>query len=117
MTKRIAALIFIFFCTSVAWMILGATISYRTYNADEELHSRVASTWGTEQSQSPPSAHYSVSEPVTVTKTVNGETVETTKIRDRPVDIPLESSSVNAAFRYDPRQKGLLWYSTYHVDV
>jgi inner membrane protein involved in colicin E2 resistance len=115
MTKRIAALIFIFFCTSVAWMILGATISYRTYHADEELHSRVASTWGTEQSQSPPSAHYSVSEPVTVTKTVNGETVETTKLRDRPVDIPLESSSVNAAFHYDPRQKGLLWYSTYHV--
>ena len=22
---------------------------------------------------------------------------------------------MNAAFRYDPRQKGLLWYSTYHV--
>ena len=85
MTKRIAALIFIFFCTSVAWMILGATISYRTYNADEELHSRVASTWGTAQSQSPPSAHYSVSEPFTVTKTVNGESVETTKFRERPV--------------------------------
>ena len=25
MTKRIAAIIFIFFCTSVAWMILGGT--------------------------------------------------------------------------------------------
>jgi len=30
MVKRIVALVFIFFCTAVAWMILGSTIFYRT---------------------------------------------------------------------------------------
>ena len=32
MTKRIAGILFILFCTSVAWGILGATILARTYD-------------------------------------------------------------------------------------
>lgn len=115
MTKRIAAIVFIFVCTSIAWMILGATVSYRTNSTDEELHSRVSTNWGTVQSQSPPFAHYSATVPVTETKKTNGETVEVTKNEARWFNVPLESSSIKAAFRYDPRKKGLLWYSTYHV--
>ena len=67
------------------------------------------------QSQSPPFAHYSATVPVTETKKTNGETVEVTKNEARWFNVPLESSSIKAAFRYDPRKKGLLWYSTYHV--
>ena len=115
MTKRIAAIVFIFVCTSIAWMILGATVSYRTNSTDEELHSRVSTIWGTVQSQSPPFAHYSATVPVTETKKTNDESVEATKNELRWFNVPLESSSINAAFRYDPRKKGLLWYSTYHV--
>jgi len=115
MTKRIAAIVFIFVCTSIAWMILGATVSYRTNSTDEELHSRVSTNWGTVQSQSPPFAHYSATVPVTEKKTTNGETVEVTKNELRWFNVPLESSSIQAAFRYDPRKKGLLWYSTYHI--
>lgn len=116
MTKRIAAIIFIFFCTSVAWMILGGTISYRTYNADDQLHQRVASNWGSAQTQLPPSANYEVSVPVSSTKDVNGKKVQTTWTENRPFEVPLETTNAQANFRYDPRQKGLLWYGTYHVD-
>jgi len=35
MTKRIAAIVFIFACTSIAWFILGATIWYRTDSVEE----------------------------------------------------------------------------------
>lgn len=116
MTKRIAAIIFIFVCTSIAWMILGGTISYRTYNADDQLHQRVASNWGSEQTQLPPSANYVVKVPVSDTKDVNGEKVETTWTENRAFEVPLESTNARANFRFDPRQKGLLWYGTYHVD-
>lgn len=33
MAKRIGALVFIFLCTSLAWVILGSTISDRTYSS------------------------------------------------------------------------------------
>ena len=33
-----------------------------------------------------------------------------------PFEVPLETTNAQANFRYDPRQKGLLWYGTYHVD-
>lgn len=116
MTKRIAAIIFIFVCTSIAWMILGGTISYRTYNAGDQLHQRVASNWGSEQTQLPPSANYFVNVPVSSTKDVNGEKVETRWTENRAFEVPLETTNAQADFRYDPRQKGLLWYGTYHVD-
>ena len=58
MTKRIIAIAFIFVCTSVAWAILGGTIFSRTYQSDLVSGDRVASTWGTQQNQGPPSAYF-----------------------------------------------------------
>ena len=58
MTKRIAAIIFIFACTTVAWAVLGSTIFYRTFDTDTRLQGRVASIWGAPQSQTPPTASY-----------------------------------------------------------
>jgi hypothetical protein len=57
-TKRIFALSFIFACTAIAWMILGATIFTRTYGLDESLRSKVSSTWGSEQVQGPATASF-----------------------------------------------------------
>ena len=54
MVKRIAAIVFIFLCTSVAWAVLGGTIFYRSYDLNPVSESRVASTWGAPQNQSPP---------------------------------------------------------------
>src|SRR5947209_3020800 len=58
MAKRIAAIVFIFVCASVAWAILGGSIFSRTYDLNEVSEKRVASTWGTAQNQSPPQASF-----------------------------------------------------------
>ena len=116
MTKRIAAIIFIFVCTSIAWMILGGTISYRTYSTPTINCITRRFQLGQRTKQLPPFANYVVKVPVSDTKEVNGEKVETTKDGNRAFEVPLESTNAQANFRFDPRQKGLLWYGTYHVD-
>ena len=93
MARRLLALIFIFGCTSAAWMILGATVFYRTYHFDSNLRNRVASIWGSSHEQRPPHA----------TATCGGGR------------LPLEKSRITTAVDLDHRQKGLLWYNTYRV--
>jgi hypothetical protein len=113
--KRIAAIAFIFICTSIAWVILGSTIFARTYSSDDELKRRVNSTWGTSQVQVPPSAVGKHVARRNVEETVKGQK----RIREveEPVttNYPLESSSVDVDFNLEHRQKRLLWYSTYKV--
>ena len=41
MGKKIAAIIFIFFCTALAWVILGASIEMRTSETDTRLGEEV----------------------------------------------------------------------------
>ncbi len=116
MVKRIIAIAIIYLFTTVAWMVLGATIFSRTYSLDDRLNSKVASTWGSEHNQTPPSAFFEK----TVTKEV--KTVEDGKIVIRNVDekttsvLPLESTDIKVDFDLEHRQKGLLWYSTYKVN-
>ena len=116
MLRQILALAFIFLCTTIAWMILGSTISSRTYGANQQLQGHVASTWGTSQEQSPPTAHYTVTEPISSTTVENGKIVVHNDKIERQVPLALESSRIRAKINLDPRQKGLLWYSTYAVD-
>ena len=112
MIKRIAALTFIFVCTSTAWIILGATIFARTDSpTSSELKSRVAASWGTTQKQSPPTACFN-HKVVTKVETDKGtKEVETTET----VPLPVEASKIDVALNLKHRQKGLLWYSTYAV--
>ncbi len=114
-TKRIAALIFIFLGTSLAWMILGSTIFTRTFSTDEKLNSKVGSTWGTQQEQVPPSAVYSTVEEKTVKKEVNDKTITETVKEEYKHHLTPDSSNIDVALNLDHRQKGLLWYSTYAV--
>ncbi len=116
MIRRIAAIVFIFVCTSIAWMILGATISMRTGSSNEQLQGHVASTWGTPQEQSPLSATYTKTELAPVTEEEHGKTVTRTDTVVRKYPLPLDATRVNVNLRLDHRQKGLLWYSTYAVD-
>jgi len=112
-SKRIAAIVFIWFCTTVAWIVLGETIFSRTYSSDEKLQSRVGSTWGTKQEQAPPRAYYSKNEPRLVEIETDGKkTVRTDRVWVS-YDLPLESSQINVDLDLAHRQKGLLWYSTY----
>jgi len=114
-TKRLAALMFIFGCTSLAWVILGSTIFARTYSFEGRLGSKVESTWGSEQQQEPPAAVYTTTEMKTVEREVDGN--KSTKTYEEKTDhtVAPESSNVDVALNLEHRQKGLLWYSTYAV--
>jgi len=114
--RRIAAISFIFICTTIAWMILGTTIYSRTGSSNEHLEGRVASTWGTLQEQSPPAATYKKTELSAVTEQDHGKTVIRQDKIERMIGLPLDSSRIDVNLQLDHRQKGLLWYSTYIVD-
>jgi inner membrane protein involved in colicin E2 resistance len=114
--RQILALAFIFVCTSIAWVILGTTIFSRTYGSNEQLQGRVASTWGTSQQQSPPTATYTVTDIVSSTTVEDGKVIVRSKNKEREVLLPVEASRIHVNLRLTPRQKGLLWYSTYAVD-
>ena len=114
--RQILAVAFIFVCTTIAWVILGTTIFSRTYGSNEQLQGHVTSTWGTSQQQSPPTATYVVNEEVDSTTVEDGKVIVHKKTRQRQVPLPMEASRVHVNFDLNPRQKGLLWYSTYAVD-
>jgi hypothetical protein len=99
MLKRLIAIVFIFLCTTAAWMILGSTVMDRTYSSEPDLRDKVASSWGSAQVQLPPSFTYT-----RAMELVKGE-----------APLPVESTRIDADLNLDYRQKGLLWYSTYLV--
>jgi hypothetical protein len=92
MFKRMAALAFIFVCTSLAWVALGSNVFYRTYHSGTNLRGRVASIWGGVQEQRPAYAFF-----------LTGSS------------LPLERTRVHTSIDLEHRQKGLLWYNTYKV--
>ena len=116
MIRQIAALVFIFVCTTVAWMILGATIFSRTYSSNQQLEGRVASTWGVPQEQTPATATYKKVETSVVTEQQAGKIITRNDKIEGFIPLPLEASNIDVKLRLDHRQKGLLWYSTYAVD-
>lgn len=116
MLRQILALAFIFVCTTIAWVILGTTISSRTYGANQQLQGHVASTWGAPQQQTPPTAMFTVKETKNSTSREDGRVVVHEEPVERQVSLALQSSRIHVNIHRDPRQKGLLWYSTYAVD-
>ena len=116
MVKRIAAIVFIFICTTIAWVALGATIFSRIYSADGRLQEKVASSWGTAQTQTPPSATYQTVRLHSEDTIENGHAITRQTQEQVSVALPLESSRVDVALGLEHRQKGLMWYSTYTVD-
>ena len=115
MFKKIIAIVFIFICTSIGWVILGGTVFSRTYDSGVVSSDRVASTWGTAQNQSPPSASFTVQNQKKQEVVENGKKVVKPMTETVFTDIPLESSRINVDLDLEHRQKGLLWYSTYKV--
>jgi inner membrane protein involved in colicin E2 resistance len=114
--RQILALAFIFVCTSIAWVILGSTIFSRTYGSNEQLQGRVASTWGTSQEQSPPTATYTTTDVVNSTTVENGKAIVHSMTEHWQVPMPVQASRIHVNLHLTPRQKGLLWYSTYAVE-
>jgi inner membrane protein involved in colicin E2 resistance len=96
MGKRIAALIFIFVCTSIAWFVLGGTMSFRTQEQDSTLSNDVSNLWGKVQRQEAPSLIC----------------VDTEGSR---TPVTFDRSNIDVNLDLEHRKKGLLWYSTYKV--
>jgi inner membrane protein involved in colicin E2 resistance len=115
MIKRILAIIAIFACTCVAWMILGTSIFLRTETADSLLSGRVASAWGSAQEQRPPTFGYSWPEEKMVETEESGKKVRKNETIHHTSYVPVEGSNLRADLHIDYRQKGLLWFSAYQV--
>ncbi|HEY7862091.1 MAG TPA: inner membrane CreD family protein [Thermoanaerobaculia bacterium] len=113
--RNLAAIFFIFVCTSAAWMILGGTIFVRTQTADGDLRGKVASTWGEPQVQVTPGATYTIREMVPTTTVENGREIVRYHQQRTNHPLDLEQSRVIANLALDHRRKGLLWYATYKV--
>ena len=111
MWKRILSIAFIFGCTSIAWMVLGGTITARTSATGEHLRGKVQSVWGTAQAQSAPLLEYDENVRHTETVTEEGRTrsVEKSSVEVRGL-APL-ASKVAVELHSEPRRKGLLWYA------
>src|SRR2546423_13359120 len=109
MVKRLAAISFIFICTTVAWMILGTTIYTRTSNSGRALRDRVQSIWGAAHGQQAPFGEY-------IAEEIDKQTVEEKGVKriietshpGRRMDQPA-SSDIPWTLHPDNRQKGRLW--------
>ena len=105
MIFRLIGIAFVFICTAIAWAVLGTTIQFRTESSTASLRDRVQSVWGAPQVQTAPFAEYT--DP------------PASKRPDKPgITHTLRpwSSEVAVAIQYEPRKKGLLWYSTYSIN-
>lgn len=117
---RLVAIVAIFFCTTLAWMILGSTVIARTGESDGRLRHEVESLWGSEHRQTPP--HVAVARVITRSvvneSVVNGTvTRQTSRATERDADdADLARSAVDVRLDLEHRKKGLLWWPTYTVD-
>lgn len=114
MSRNILAIVAILLCTTVAWFILGASIFIRTNDAGDGLASRVESSWGAPQQQTPPLATTARTVENTVTDPQTHATKSVAEVVVTP--LPVERSRIKVAFDLEQRQKGLLWFPTYRVD-
>lgn len=93
---RLMAIVLIFGCVTVAWMILGTSITVRTDTGYSALGEQVEELWGAPHSQNAPLVLLSAPDGPQ-------QTVE------------MESSDIHVDLQLQHRRKGLLWYATYNV--
>lgn len=96
---RLLAIAAIVACTAIAWFILATAVNVRSASSDSRLSPEVVRNWGPVLTQEHPALFY--------------ESPTTARSRR---DLQPERSDVRVTLRYEPKQKGLLWYRTYFVD-
>ena len=109
MLKHISAIIFIYFCSAIAWLVLGGTVQNRTHDQDDKLRKDVQQIWGVAQIQQAPTVYWLSREERLPEQT------EQIIIEERQHPLPLQSSRIDVDLALDHRRKGLLWYTTYRV--
>ncbi len=94
--RRLVAIVFIFGCVTLAWVILGTSVISRTKSGFTLLDRQVQGLWGTSHRQKAPQVILSSPD-------------------QEDVQVELDSSVINVDIQLDHRRKGLLWYATYDV--
>ncbi|HMV82511.1 MAG TPA: inner membrane CreD family protein [Blastocatellia bacterium] len=115
MVTRIAAIVAIYACTAMAWMILGSTVDQRTGAQDESLKQAVSQLWGTAQRQRAPQAYYQTHQQTKVQTQNGAQIVSEFKTETTSHPLLLDGSDITVNLNLGHRKKGLLWYSTYRV--
>lgn len=120
---RLLQIGFIWLACAIAWMILGSTVLVRSGETSGALLSEVHALWGPELELRPPTGSYVTTEQkkersvVRDAQTGKETDTEVTKDVDVSHDVLLEGSDLHARLRMTQRQKGLLWFPTYEVDL
>jgi len=111
--KKMAAIVFIYICTVVAWFILGSTVLIRTNKQDYKLRDAVSELWGTAQMQKAPSAFYKTKREIETKRIESGKSVKEIRTETVINNVPLKSTKIGVGLSLEHRRKGLLWYPTY----
>lgn len=100
---RVVWIVLIVIFTSIAWAILGRSVSERTQEANANLRAQVEGLWGSPLTQAAPSFQ------------VSYETGSGRKTKTRSEEVRPDRNYVVADLKKDLRRKGLLWYRCYKV--
>ena len=119
MIQRIVAIGIIYIGITVAWMILGATVQFRTETQDDKLKSAVSSLWGVPQRQQAPRSYWLERVTQTETGAMGAEASAMGNPASRMVEerryLNLKGSRIKVDLSMEHRRKGLLWYAVYQV--
>ena len=96
MSRRIIAILLIWFCTTLAWVTLAGTMGKRDDTTDDSNRRQVEDLWGRSLRQEAPA--------VLVPGPGKAET-----------SVPLSGSDLRVSLDLTHRKKGLQWYPTYRV--
>jgi len=86
-------------CTTVAWFVLGSTLSKRTAESSQTLQGEVSGMWGPAIIQEHPQAWF-----------------ETPNAPGGKAIVLPQNSQVTANLFSNPKRRGLFWHRTYDVD-
>lgn len=115
MGKQIKAMVFIFICTSIAWLILGSVTNVRTYDQNAKLKTAVSQLWGSQQRQQAPAVYYQTETREWIETTQGKKTVRKVQTVIHNNYTNIKSTDIKADLKLEYRKKGLLWYSTYNI--
>ena len=87
-------------CTTLAWFLLGAALSYRTSESTATMQREVSGVWGPALTQDHPQAWF-----------------ETPNAPGGKAQVLPSASQVAVGLCSEPKRRGLLWHRTYDVDV
>lgn len=110
---QIVAIVFIFAGASIAWLVLGLSVSERTEESLQQLREQVAGLWGTPLTQYTPDLKVQETETYT---DVNEKGNNVTRSRLIYTELVPQSAEIKVNLVSDARRKGLLWYRTFGVE-